>query len=67
MAKISEYRDKIRDSLDTAGSNCIDTIEADVNEIIEFAEGIDKADAEEMTDGLETIIADLKELAEKLY
>ena len=67
MAKKSEYRDKIRDSLDTAGSNCIDIIEADVNAIVEFAEGIDAADAEEMTDGLETIIADLKELAEKLY
>lgn len=67
MAKKSEYRESLADALEGAKSECINTIETDVNNILEFAEGVDVDDAAEMGKGLETIIADLKALADKLY
>lgn len=60
MAKKSEYRESLADALGDAKNGCINTIEADVNDIIEFAEGIDMYDEVEAKEGFETIIADLK-------
>ncbi|MDU6263770.1 MAG: hypothetical protein E6600_04640 [Anaerocolumna aminovalerica] len=66
MAK-REYRKRLENELMNVKESIIDDLESDVYEIIKFAEGIDTADAEAMTDGIETIIADLNGLADKLY
>lgn len=58
-----EYRTAIGYQCD----QLIDRIETDVNNIIGIAEGINLADEAAVKDGIETIMADLKELADKLY
>jgi hypothetical protein len=59
----SEYRNAINSSAD----GIINDIETDVNNLLEFVEGIDVENTEDLKEDIDTIIADLKELAEKLY
>jgi hypothetical protein len=51
----------------TARQVVMDEIEDDVNRLLEFAQKIDTDNPKSMTAGIETIVAGLKELAQKVY
>jgi hypothetical protein len=51
----------------TARQVVMDEIEGDVNRLLALAQSIDMADAEAMTEGIETIVDGLQELAQKVY
>lgn len=67
MAKRSEYRDELKSSLKDQADTIINDIETDVNNLLEFVEGIDVENTEDLKEDIDTIITELKELAEKLY
>jgi hypothetical protein len=63
---MNDYRTLLRDFRNKA-TEYVDTIEAEVNGVLEFARSIDKSNVTDMRDGLDKIIADLSVLSEKLY
>ena len=58
-----KYREIARETVDTL----INEIEAEVGCLVDTAEKIDTDSVSAMKDGIEAIISDLKELADKLY
>jgi hypothetical protein len=67
LAKVSEYRDKLRTHQDTARKIVLDEIEDEVKRLRDYADGIDLDSTDGVIEGLQTIKLGLKELAEKLY
>jgi hypothetical protein len=68
---MSDVTGKYRSMLDglqkTARQVVMDEIEGEVGRLLSYAQGIDMTDKEAMSTGIETIVAGLKELAQKVY